>query len=456
MQNQSLSVFKNKKVLVMGLGLLGGGVATTKWLVKHGAKVTVTDLRSRQELGSSIKALGVTAKKVKFVLGRHRRQDFKTSEIVVVNPAVPRESLYLKVAKRSGAQLENEASLFFRFCKNPIIAVTGTRGKTTTVNWIYHILKRKSASWRTRVVLTGNSSENPMLKFLDGLDGKSPVVLELSSWHLELLSRADRGPHVAVVTNIYPDHLNRYRSMKDYVMAKVNIFGRQTKDDFLVLNRENAWTGFLLRQKPKSRVVYFPAKIPINRKYFEQMYGAHNVENLMAATVAAHLFGVPKSLIKDAIRTLPSLPYREEVIIKKDKLVVINDTTATTPEAAIYAIERFRKKGTVVLIAGGSDKKLDFKNWAQVVKRNIKPENLFLIDGSATKKMVRELKKLGYFLKGEPKLFEELLDLLKAVRDTTESRHIILFSPAATSFEKFQNEFDRGRQFNLYSKKLFA
>ena len=134
---------KNKKVLVMGLGLLGGGIATTKWLVKHGAKVTVTDLKSRADLSSSIKALGSAAKKIKLVLGKHNESDFKNNQIIVVNPAVPKESPYLKIAREAGAILENEASLFFRFCKNPIIGVTGTRGKTTTANWILHFLKQK-------------------------------------------------------------------------------------------------------------------------------------------------------------------------------------------------------------------------------------------------------------------------------------------------------------------------
>ncbi|MFZ2603481.1 MAG: Mur ligase family protein, partial [Candidatus Omnitrophota bacterium] len=239
---------EDKKMLVMGLGLLGGGIATTKWLIKHGAKVTVTDLKDKKTLASSIKALGHGAKRARFVLGKHDEKDFKNNEIIVVNPAVPKESKFLKIARDNGARFENEASLFFRFCKNPVIAVTGTRGKTTTVNWIHHFLKQKYPN----SVLTGNSSDNPMLKVLDGLDGKSPVVAELSSWHLELLPQSGKSARVAVITNLLPDHLNRYKNLSEYASAKANIFKHQTKDDFLILNKNNKWTKFFLNQKPQS------------------------------------------------------------------------------------------------------------------------------------------------------------------------------------------------------------
>lgn len=289
----------------MGLGLLGGGIATTKWLVKHGAKVTVTDLKTRKQLASSIKALGSTAKKIKMVLGRHRDIDFKMKGIVVVNPAVSRESKYLKIAKRHGARLENEASIFFELCKNPVIGVTGTRGKTTTVNWIYHLLKRKFP----HAVLAGNSSENPMLNVLDKLDGKSPVVVELSSWHLEFLPLSRRAPHIAVITNIYPDHLNRYRSLKDYASAKANIFKNQIKSDYLILNGSSKWLKFFLKKfaswRTKSKVVYPSLEAVKNAGRFREVYGEHNLENLAAAVAVARLVGVPKALVEKGIASLP-------------------------------------------------------------------------------------------------------------------------------------------------------
>jgi UDP-N-acetylmuramoylalanine--D-glutamate ligase len=457
LMNQANTDFKNKKVLVMGLGLLGGGIATTKWLVKHGAKVTVTDMKTKSQLAGSIKALGSAAKNVGFVLGKHNEADFRRNEVVVVNPAVPRGSKYLAVAKKNGARLENEASLFFELCRNPVIGVTGTRGKTTTANWLNHLLKGKFP----HTVLTGNSSSNPMLKALDGLDGRTPVVAELSSWHLELLPVAKKSPHIAIITNIYPDHLNRYRSIADYARAKANIFRYQTKDDFLILNRRNPWTGLYLalhkKWRVKSRVIYFPAETFISRRSFEKIYGAHNYENLLAALLAAELSGVPKAILKKAVKKMPSVKFREETIYRSAKLMIVNDTTATSPDGAIAALRRFGGP-ELVFIAGGTDKKLVFGEWARIVNKYLKPDRLYLLDGSATRKMVLALKKQRFFGKNEPSVFTELGVLTKAVRGKvrTMNRVTVVFSPGAASFEKFKNEFDRGERFNAYSRQLIS
>ena len=430
----------------MGLGTLGGGIATTKWLVKHGAKVTVTDLRTRKELAGSIKALGSAAKHITFVLGKHREADFKTNDVIVINPAVPRESKYLAIAKKHGAFLENEASLFFKYCKNPIIAVTGTRGKTTTVNWILFLLKQKFS----KAKLTGNSSDQPMLEILDKLDGKTPVVAELSSWHLELLNRSGQAPKVAIITNIYRDHMNRYRTVASYASAKANIFKNQKKGDFLILNRRNAWTSFFLKKKPASKVVYFPVKTGINEKKFSEVYGSHNLENFEAAYLAAKLVGVPVPALRRAAWHLPQIKFREEIIFKSLKLIIVNDTTATSPDGTIAALKRFGKDN-VILIAGGTDKNLEYSEWAQLVKQYTTQGQLYLLNGSATKKMIAALKRVGFFKRNQPQIFENLLDTLRSVKKSkvkSNKLKVILFSPGAASFEKFKNEFDRGEKFN--------
>ncbi len=493
---------KDKKILVMGLGLLGGGIATAKWLVKHGAKVTATDLKSRTDLADSIKALGSTAKKIKMTLGQHLDSDFRAHQIVVVNPAVPKESPYLKIAREAGARLENEASLFFRFCKNPIIAITGTRGKTTTANWIHHFLKQKFP----KAVLTGNSSDHPMLKALDKLDGQTPVVVELSSWHLELLPKSGIAPHIAIITNIYPDHLNRYANLKKYALAKANIFKNQTTDDFLILNKKNKWTKFFINQKPASQILFsdniekylaerpayrqtrFLGKNSVKNNQFERFqgedlgvleisgsllerelvifyknfankFGEHNLQNLKTAALAAHTAGVSWDLIKKAMKTLPQIKFREEVVYQNNRLTVINDTTATSPDATIAALNRFGNQGrTLILMTGGTNKNLDYKDWAKVVKRFVAEENLFLLDGSATTKMLAELTKIRYFKK-EPRLFRQLDELLRSTLKSakiSKQKTNVLFSPASASFEKFKNEFDRGEQFNVCLRAALA
>ena len=448
--------FRGKKVLVMGLGLLGGGLATTKWLVKHGAEVTVTDTKTKKKLTSSIKSLGSVAKEVNFVLGKHREEDFKNNDIIVVNPAVRRESSYLKIAKKHGARLENEASLFFRYCENPIIAVTGTRGKTTTVNWIQFLLKQKFP----KAKLAGNSSDQPMLGILDGLDGKTPIVVELSSWQLELLNKSGRGPKIAVITNVYRDHMNRYRTIADYASAKANIFKDQKKGDFLILNKKNEWTKFFLKKfsgwKAGSRVLYSSVKTGIDEKKFSEIYGPHNLENFKTAFLAAKFAGVPVSKLRRAAWRLPQIKFREEIIYKSPKLIIVNDTTATSPDGTIAALKRFGNKN-IILIAGGTDKNLEYGKWAQTIRSFIKPDHLFLLSGSATKKMVVALKKMNFFKNNQPQVFENLpdiLNLIKKLKVKSSKSRVILFSPGAASFEKFKNEFDRGEKFNLLISRL--
>lgn len=460
----------------MGLGVLGGGLATVKWLVRRGAKVTVTDLRPREELVDSIKKLGSAAlpsgrraQKIIFVLGRHRLSDFQNNEIIVVNPAVRRESEFLRAAQKAGRTLTNDARIFFETVENPIIAVTGTRGKTTTVNWIAHLLKGKYPE----VIAAGNSSETALLDLAGRLpDKETPVVIELSSWQLEFLKEVRRAPDIAVITNIYPDHLNRYSSLNDYALAKANVFGNQTVNNFLILNQENKWTKFFLKKKPAAKTYFFSATqsaisfeknniLPagfLNKFSLEK--GEHNVANLLAAAAAARLSGLSWPAIKERIKSLPTLLYRQEAVLKKGNLTVINDSAGTSPDAVVAAIERFRKQGRVFLIAGGTDKNLVFDDLARKIKENIPSADLFLLNGSATKKLLKSLEKTRYFRNQSAHLFEDLENILKAVRFSLDQKKgrkekiFIIFSPGAASFEKFKNEFDRGEKFNLLIEKI--
>ncbi len=426
----------------MGLGMLGGGIATTKWLVKRGAKVTVTDLRSREKLKGSIKKLGAAAKKIKFVLGEHREADFKNNNVIIVNPAVPRESKFLAIAKKRKKTLVNDARIFFDVISNPIAAVTGTRGKTTTTNWIAHFLKLK----HSKTVAAGNSSDVALLSLADDLkkDEKSPAVVELSSWQLEFLPGARRAPDVAIITNIYPDHLNRYSSIKEYASAKANIFKNQKKGQCLILNAGNVWTKFFLKRRPNSQTFLFSKK-PLAKNqdgiflkngaiYFKHdgpaekivsegivrefsFRGEHNLENLLAALLAGHLMGMDWAVLAKRIATLPDILYREEIIMKKKNLTVVNDSAGTSPDAIIAAIRRFAPQGKMILITGGTDKNLEFENLAGVIKKYLKPKEVYFLSGSATKKLIIALKKIGYFRKKSPQIYEGLEIILRRIKN---------------------------------------
>lgn len=436
---------QGKKVLVMGLGLVAGP-ANIAWLVRHGAEVTITDLWPRGTPKKAIEKLGPIADTVNLVIGEYRDEDFTAADIVMVNPSIAFDDPRLTLARDNGAVLENEASLFFRFCKNPILGVTGTRGKTTTTMWAHHFLQ---SVW-PHAVLTGNVARDPLLAVLDGLDGTSPVAIELSSFQLEFLGRAERGPDVAVITNIMRDHLNRYKNMEAYVDAKTEIFAHQTPEDVLFLKKENAWRDYLLAKEPTSRLHYYdvePLGAPLPED-FEYIWGAHNVENVYAAAHAANALGVPWEKIGERYGSLPHPPFRQEIIYERDGLMVVNDTTATTPDAGMAAINTFKGRGEVVLIAGGTDKELDFDKWAQVVQNTIVPKHLVLLEGSATEKMLEALgssfiEKVHVCTSLE-QCVEEALRLVKNITKPA----VLLFSPAGSSFEKFTNEFDRGKQFN--------
>lgn len=479
--------FSGTKALVMGLGLHGGGVATTKWLAKHGATVTATDKRVKEVLAPSLKALKSTP--VTFVLGEHRKEDFRENDLIVVNPGVPRESEYLAVAKKAGKRIENDASLFFRFTDNPVIAVTGTRGKTTTTLWIAELLKKKYP----HVLPSGNTPENAFLKEFErlsacdnaqaGVQGKDiPVVAEMSSWQLEYLPIAGRAPHVAVITNVYPDHLNRYKNIKEYASAKANIFHDQGEGDFLVLSYDNEWTEYFLAKHPKS-IPFFVSKkaLPkelnglfvrggnlvfrfdnIEQKFFSverfiRERGMHNLENLLATMLAIKLFD-PEVVIteKDALR-LPTPRMRQEVVMEKGRLTVVNDSCATSPDGVEAVLARFAKEGSVILITGGTDKELEFASLAKKIKKYVPREQLILLEGSATKKLIAELVDQKYFKGHAQEIHADLTSCLNAALASTKKlkgKITILFSPGAASFEKFLHEFDRGEKFNALIRKM--
>jgi UDP-N-acetylmuramoylalanine--D-glutamate ligase len=467
---------KGKKALVVVLGVYGGGAATAKWLFKHGAEVSVTDFRTESELAEVMKRFTKREKKnIRFILGGQHEEDFVSHDIIVLGPGVPHDSPYLAAALRAGKQIENDASLFFRFIENPVIAATGTRGKTTATVWIASLLGQKYGAF----IPTGNNPEQAFLKELSEItDKKRPVVAEMSSWQLEYLevSGAGKAPHIAVITNVFPDHLNRYKDIKEYARAKASIFTHQTENDFLILNDSNEWTPFFLGLKPRGHIFFFSKKPLIKNKNgvfvkdgaimfrrdkeerkvadvknFAEKMGEHNLENLLAAVLSVTLFDPKLHITKKIIERLPQIPFRQEIVRSKHGLTVVNDSAGTSPDATAAALRRFKN---VVLITGGTDKKLEFAELAKEIKKKLTPERLVLLNGSATTKLIAELEKIKFFKKTKPNIFETLDECIEAARAALpKQKGTLVFSPGSASFEKFKNEFDRGERFNkiIYS-----
>ena len=469
---------EGKKVLVVGLGILGGGVSICLWLLKHKAKLTITDLKSKKDLGKSLRKLKKYSSNIKLVLEKHNKTDFKDNDIIVINQGVPiKNNPYLKIANQTNKLIENEMSLFFRFNKNPVIGITGSWGKTTTTNWIGHLLRGKY----NNVIAGGNTPDNPVLSFLDKLKIDNPIVLELPSCSLELVKLKYKAPKIAIITNLYRNHLNRHSTMKNYALTKSHIFQNQKDTDYLILNYDNTWTKFFLSLKPVSQVyfishnplpkekngifnknnkIYFQEnkkkKLIFNASNFSKHWGEHNVDNLMAAILASKLFGLTFSQIKKQINSLPQMEFREEIIFQNKKLLIINDSSATSPNATIAALKRFKqyKNRNLLLITGGTDKNLRFNELAREIKQTIVPKNLVIFNDSTSKRLVQELNKIKYSNKYF--VFESLAECFyySLYQRKQKKRNIILFSPAATSFEKFKNEFDRAEQFDKIVKTI--
>ncbi len=470
---------KGKKVLVMGLGLHGGGVATTKWLVERGAKVTATDMRTRKVLQPSIDAL--QGYKVRYVLGKHDEKDFIVHDIIVANPGVPRESPYLAIARKAGKRIVNDVTLFFDTTTQPVIAVTGTRGKTTTTLWVATMLSKKWPLARP----SGNTPDNALLKEAVRIAGKdTPVVAELSSWQLEFLPQAKRAPHIAIITNIYPDHLNRYGNIEHYALAKGGIFKNQQDGDFLILNAEDKWTAFFLKQKPKSMVFYASRKeLPLRKNgifvrdgyaifradaieqkivrvdRFMKERGAHALQNLLEALLAVKLYAPEIRMTEKTILELPDPMMRQEIVHTDKHLVVVNDSCATSPDGVAAALARFGKdtKQKLFLIAGGTDKQLDFSGLAKDINKILPPRQLILLEGTGTSKLLEELAKLKYTKEVLP-VFTTLEDCVLFARSLirelpVKTKTVLVFSPGGSSFEKFLHEFARGDAFNALVKK---
>ncbi|MBI4786607.1 MAG: UDP-N-acetylmuramoyl-L-alanine--D-glutamate ligase [Chloroflexi bacterium] len=450
----------NRRVLVMGLGVHGGGLGVARWLVGQGAVVTVTDLKRAEELQSSLDALRGLS--IEYLLGEHREQDFLNTELVVRGPGVPRESPLLRLAQEHGIPVEMEMGLFVERLPRgaaQVVGITGTKGKTTTTLMVGAMLAKANA----KTVVAGNLRISA-LELLDKIDADTPVVLELSSWQLEAFPPHQISPHIAAITNISPDHLNRYRDLDDYAEAKQIIFRYQQAGDFVVLNFDNR---ILTHLAPRafSKVVWTSAKRALNEGAYREgdallwrwggerhkimdvhelrVAGAHNVENALAAIAVASVWGATPEQIASALAEFRGVEHRQELVREINGVRYVNDTTATAPAAAIAAIQAFAPSG-IVLIAGGSDKALGFAEMARVVVANVR--YVILLEGTATDKLAGAIESAG----GQGLVAGRYDDLEKSIvraRELAQRGDVVLLSPGCASFGMFANEFERGERF---------
>jgi UDP-N-acetylmuramoylalanine--D-glutamate ligase len=460
---------KGKKITVMGLGLLGGGIGTVKFLNLAGAKVLVTDIKSKEELALSLAALK-DFKGIEYVLGQHRVEDFIKTDMVIKTPFASWENKYVRMALDKKIPVEMDSSLFFKLCKNEIIGVTGSKGKTTAATLIFEILKK--AGKNPLAVGIGKVS---VLDKLKELKKDSVVVFELSSWRLSVLGRNQLSPKVAVLTNIYPDHLNYYKNMEEYVSDKKEIFRHQKPQDFCVINWDDETLNKLGPEINSQIIKFSEHKIERGKSvcvedhfiYLKDgidekkvldisqisLKGKHNLSNILSAIGAAYAMGVSLEKIREAVLEFKKAPaHRLEFVRELRGVKYYNDTAATTPESAISGINSFEEP--VILICGGSDKKLDMSLLAKAICQKVK--GVIFLKGEATDKIITEIKKIIGPEVSEKRfsIVESMEKTIELANESAESGDIVLLSPGATSFDLFPNEFDRGEKFKEAVMKL--
>ena len=456
--------YKDKKVTVMGLGLFGGGVGAARFLVSQGADVTVTDLKSAVELSDSLKLLNGLP--VKYRLGKHSEEDFADTDMLVVNPAVPDDSRFLQIACDNNVHIDSELNIFFKLCPVPVIGVTGSNGKSTTTSLLWEMLNE--AGIKTWV---GGNIGISLLEHLDEIKPDDVVVLEISSFQLELLSRVEMSPHISIVTNIAPNHLDRHKSMENYIDAKKSIIHYQKENDYAVLNYDDLTLRGWERES-KSRILWFSATKELEHGAFlknseiiinhnskrnvipcstqTNIKGLHNRQNIMAAAYAAILMHADVGSVKNAIAGFTGLEHRLEYVDTINEVKYYNDSKATTPEAAIAGIKAF--DSPTILIAGGYNKKVSLYQFARECVKNTRC--VILIGETA-----RNIQELIQGIKGkksQPEVYTaaSLDESVRKASGIAEAGDVVLLSPACASYGMFTNYEERGKKFKELVHRL--
>lgn len=451
-----LEYFKDKRITVMGLGLLGRGIEVTKFLAEQGAKLIVTDLKSASELASSVEELEEFVKQnklsqINFALGGHRMEDFTDTDMVVRAPNAPLDSIYLNASHKAGVPVEMDASLFAKLAPPivKIVGVTGTRGKTTTTHLIYEILKAGG-----KEVFIGGNVRNgatlPLLKEINPTKGEDCyVVLELDSWQLQGFGESKISPHIAVFTSFMQDHLNYYKGdMQRYFEDKSNIFKYQKKGDHLIIS-ESLVDKYKIET---SAEIHKVSQRTLWNDVETKLLGAHNLENIACAVGTAEIVGISESIIKKVVASFLPVEGRLEPLGKKRGILFVNDNNSTTPEATIVAMRALGDKKNVILIFGGDDKRLDMSKLVEEIPKYCSGVVMFKERGTDTiRDRVFALASDGLEVYEE----EGLVATFNRAVSMAKEGDTILFSPAFSSFGKyFKNEYDRGDQFITLVKQL--
>lgn len=425
MQKFLKNIFENKKVLILGMGR--EGKSTLNFLKKFypDAETATADQKD----------------------GKDYLNNLKDFDLIIKSPGIPLKIKEIKEAKASGVKFSSQTQIFLELFRDKTIGVTGTKGKSTTASLIYHILKMADKN----VKLVGNIGK-PVLDHVEDFEDKSMFVYEMSSHQL---SDVTVSSHIAVLLNIYPEHLDYYSSFEEYLDAKKNIAKFQLSSDILVYNSDfEEFTKFA--STVNSKKISFSSHdtlenmgIKLNKN---PLMGKHNLNNIKAAVLVAQNLGISNEDIKGAITTFKPLEDRLELVRKIGNVIFINDGLATIPQATISAVDSFEGQN-ITLILGGFDRGINFEILGEYLSKNSSVKNVVLIGDTANKinatldknKFVGKIYNLGK---------TSMNRIIEKAYEVTKPEGIILLSPSATSFDMFKDYKDRDDQFKKAVSEL--
>lgn len=445
---------------IIGLGREGAALA--RFLVRHGASVSISDIKGEQELADRIDELADL--RIEYLLGGHP-EELLESDIIFVSPGVPQDIPILVEARGRGIPLSSETKLFLSLCRAPIIGITGSSGKTTTTSLVGEIMQ--AAGYRTFV---GGNIGSPLIDFVDEIEPQDKVVMELSSFQLDVL---DQSPHIAAILNLSPDHLDRHLSMDDYVAAKVNILRFQERNDYAVLNADQQLTSELAKGC-RGQVLFFSRKRELDEGTFLrqeevtarckgneqkichaseiQLLGSHNLENVLAACAIAGAAGAQIEAMATVVTSFSGVQHRLEFVEETKGVRYYDDSIATSPDRTVAALNSF--VNPVILLAGGREKHLPLEGLAKVIVRKVK--SLILFGESAPLLEQAVIGVQTEEAEGRVPIYR-CSDLIQAVRiaaQISQAGDIVLLSPACTSFDMYGDFAERGDHFKTLVREL--
>lgn len=446
-----------KRVCVCGIAR--SGIWAAQLAKKAGSAVVVTDLKSEDRLEAELKILNDAD--IEAICGRNPDESLlDKTDLVIISPGIPYDLPFIEAAKNKNVPVLPEIEFASKFCKAKIAAITGTNGKTTTTALVGEIMKKINR----KSMALGNIG-TAFSAYCDDIPEDAYAVLEMSSFQLEAVS--DFKPNVAAVIQITPDHLDRHKTMENYISIKARVFENQDENDFAVLNHDDE-ACFKMAQNIRSRVIFFSQKTKLlNGIYLDgteivsaiegtvnqitdtrrlMIPGSHNVENVMAAIGISIALGVPADIIRETVESFKGVPHRIEFVRDINGVKFYNDSKATNPDSAIKGL--MAMNGSVVLIGGGYDKNAGFAEWVRLFDGKVR--RLIVMGQTADK--ITETCKAHNFSNFDK--VNSLKDAVSVAFAKAQEGDSILLSPACASWDMFDDFEQRGDMFRSFVNEL--